>query len=305
MVLMNLEELARDAEKRGINLGELARILESEETDLSSDEITGRVQYMLDVMKNAVKDGLSSDGKSSRSGLSGGDGVRVAKRVSSGRNFPGNELLAKACSYALAVSEVNASMGKIVAAPTAGSCGVIPGTFLALAESLENRKDASQKLLVDALSAAGLVGQVIGEKASLSGAEAGCQAECGSAAAMAAAGLTLMGGGSPQDCIHAAAMALKGLMGLVCDPVAGLVEVPCIKRNATSAAVALASAEMALSGVRSRIPPDEVIMAMAQVGRAIPETLRETAKGGLATTPTGLSISCRSRTSDRLEMKGP
>lgn len=311
---MTLQELVQEASRRGMNLGQLARVLESEETGIPMDEIQARIERMLDVMKRSVEDGLSRPPKISRSGLSGGDAIKMAERVGARRTFPGNELLATICSYALAVSEVNASMGKIVAAPTAGSCGIIPGSLLALARFLsaegkprqagqDGRKDqvgaASfgdseeeiNQLLVDALSAAGLVGQVIGEKVGLAGAQAGCQAECGSAAAMAACGLALMGGGSPEDCIHAAAIALKGLMGLVCDPVAGLVEVPCVKRNATSASVALASAEMALSGIRSRIPPDEVILAMAQVGRMMPESLRETAKGGLAVTPSGLSIS--------------
>ncbi len=297
---MTLTELAQRALAEGISLGRLAVMLESEETGIPLAEIVGRVREMVRVMKSSVSEGLGhmedstpvrpgvfERARRSRTGLSGGDAAKVAGRIASGRNLPGNVLLAKSVAYALAVSEVNAAMGKIVAAPTAGSCGVIPGTFLALAEV----SGAGEEDLVDALSAAGLIGQVIGERVGLSGAQAGCQAECGSAAAMAAAGLVQLAGGSPEDCIHAAAFALKGLMGLVCDPVAGLVEVPCIKRNATSAAVALASAEMALSGVRSRIPPDEVISAMAQVGRMIPPALRETSQGGLATTPTGLRVS--------------
>jgi len=318
---VTLAELAQRAQAEGISLGRLGILLESEETGIPSDEIAARVREMVRVMNASLSQGLGGaespafpgrpslggffqkagsepmkgqgtrpEGVSctrSRSGLSGGDAAKVAGRVASGRNLPGNTLLAKSVAYALAVSEVNAAMGKIVAAPTAGSCGVIPGTFFALAEA----SGACEEALVDALSAAGLIGQVIGERVGLSGAQAGCQAECGSAAAMAAAGLVQLGGGSPEDCIHASAFALKGLMGLVCDPVAGLVEIPCIKRNATSAAVALASAEMALSGVRSRIPPDEVISAMAQVGRMMSPALRETSQGGLAATPTGLRFS--------------
>ena len=279
---MILQELCDDAAKQGVTLGRLAIRLEADETGASEQEILSRVQEMLAVMKTAVGQGLKP-GSHSRSGLSGGDAAKVFSTLPD-RHLPGNSLLARAVAYALSVSEVNASMGRIVAAPTAGSCGVIPGVFLSYAD-LTGCPDDS---LVDALCAAGLIGQAISEKASLSGAQAGCQAECGSAAAMAAAGLAQMNGGSPEACIHAAALALKGLLGLVCDPVAGLVEVPCVKRNATSVGVALSAAEMALAGVRSRIPPDEVITAMAEVGRTIPTNLRETARGGLATTPTGL-----------------
>lgn len=309
---MMLKDLCDRAIAEGITLGRLAVMLEAEETGVQPEVILDRVRDMLKVMKDAVKQGLSTS-EHSRSGLSGGDAVKVFQashgggqtgtcqtgdgQAASGQTangLPGNSLLSKALAYALAVTEVNACMGRIVAAPTAGSCGVIPGVFLAYAELAEptcapmaGPMPAADDVLLDGLCAAGLIGQVISEKIGVSGAEGGCQAECGSAAAMAAAGLTQMSGGSPEACAHAAAMALKGLMGLVCDPVAGLVEVPCVKRNATSAGVALSAAEMALAGVRSRIPPDEVIAAMAEVGRAIPVDLRETARGGLATTPTG------------------
>jgi len=289
---VTLGELARSAAEKGISLGQLAVRLESEETGIPADEITGKVRTMLRVMEHAVRDGIAARGKLSRTGLSGGDASRVIGWLDGPRSLPSNRLLTRSLAYALAVSEVNASMGKIVAAPTAGSSGVIPGTFLALAEEARIPEES----LVDALCTAGLVGQVIATRASLSGAEAGCQAECGSAAAMAAAGLAQLRGGTPEDCIHAAAIALKGLMGLVCDPVAGLVEVPCVKRNATSAAVAIAACEMALAGVRSRIPPDEVIDAMAEVGRCLPPSLRETAQGGLAATPSGQMISRQMRT---------
>lgn len=280
---MTLTELCERAMREGITLGRLAVILDCEETGTPEHVLLANVREMIGVMRSSIRQGLEPN-RRSRSGLSGGDAARVAGAPAS-RRLPGDALLSRAVAYALAVAEVNASMGKIVAAPTAGSCGVIPGTFFAVAEM---DPSCSEDDLVEALCAAGLIGQVIAEKASLSGAQAGCQAECGAAAAMAAAGLTQLRGGSPEDCVHAAALALKGLMGLVCDPVAGLVEIPCIKRNATSAAVALSAAEMALAGVRSRIPPDEVVSAMAQVGRAIPPTLRETAQGGLAATPTGL-----------------
>lgn len=287
---MMLNELGAQAKAKCMSLGQLAVAIEAEESGTPAQEIIKRVSDMFSVMKQAVKDGLSDPGRRSRSGLSGGDGFRVMQRLMDRKTFSGNELLVRAVAYALAVAEVNACMGKIVAAPTAGSCGVIPGTFLALAEFLGLDDNA----VIDALCASGLVGQVIAEKATLAGSEGGCQAECGSAAAMATAGLAQMGGGSPEDCIHAAAIALKGLMGLVCDPVAGLVEVPCIKRNATSAAVSLSAAEMALAGVRSFIPPDEAITAMAQVGRCIPPSLRETSQGGLAVTETARRLESRS-----------
>jgi len=277
-----LAEIANIASRDGISLGELAVSLESEESGISPAEVRSRMAAFLMVMRQAAEEGLSHAERTSRSRLSGGDAYKVMNRYIEGNIFPGNEVLARSVAYALAISETNASMGKIVAAPTAGSCGVIPGCFLSVAQAL----NLSDDVLIDSLCAAGIIGQCIASKASLSGAEGGCQAECGSAAAMAAAGLAQMGGGSPVVCINAAAIAIKGLTGLVCDPVAGLVEVPCVKRNATSAAVALASAEMALSGVTSVIPPDEVVQAMAQVGRSIPESLRETSMGGLAATQT-------------------
>jgi L-serine dehydratase len=191
--------------------------------------------------------------------------------------------LKKAIAYAIAVGEANAAMGRICAAPTAGSSGVIPGVFFALLEEgILSRAD-----LPRALATAGAIGMVIASRASLSGAEGGCQAECGSAAAMAAGAVTDILGGSPDQTGHAVAICLKNMLGLVCDPVAGLVEVPCVKRNAGAAGQALVAVEMSLSGIESRIPVDEVIDAMDAVGRALPTKLRETAKGGLAVTPTG------------------
>ena len=192
-------------------------------------------------------------------------------------------LSAKAATYALAANEANAAMGRICAAPTAGSSGVLPGVLFAIAEECSIAEDR----LGLALVAAGSIGMVIASRASLSGAEGGCQAECGSAAAMAAGAAVDLLGGSPDQVGHAVALALKNLLGLVCDPVAGLVEVPCVKRNAGAAMIALLAAEMALAGIESAIPVDEVMDAMAEIGHALPETLRETGQGGLAGTPTG------------------
>ena len=184
---------------------------------------------------------------------------------------------------ALAVSENNAAMGRVVAAPTAGSCGILPGTVVSMLD--EGRCDRRAAVL--SLFTAGAFGMVIAQNASIAGAEGGCQAECGSASAMAAAALTELMGGSAAQCAHACAMAIKNQLGLVCDPVAGLVEIPCIKRNVSGVAIAFSSAEMALAGIESKIPADECIDAMREVGCSIPGALRETAKGGLAATPTG------------------
>ena len=196
-------------------------------------------------------------------------------------SFFGNAL-----TRALAVSEYNAAMGKIVAAPTAGSCGILPGTILSLLEE----RELPEEIAVMALFTAGAFGMVIATKASIAGAQGGCQAECGSASAMAAAALVEMAGGTPEMCGHACAIAIKNQLGLVCDPIAGLVEVPCVKRNAGGVACAFTAAELALAGIQSVIPVDEVIEAMREVGDAMPCALKETALGGLAATPTGIRL---------------
>jgi L-serine dehydratase len=192
---------------------------------------------------------------------------------------------AGAITRAIAIAEYNAAMGKIVAAPTAGSCGILPAAILTMMEHGASEKDA-----VMALFTAGAFGMVIMNEASIVGAEGGCQAECGSAAALAAATLAEMAGGAPDMAAHAAAIALKNQLGLVCDPVAGLVEVPCVKRNAAGISCAITSADMALAGIKSVIPVDEVISAMREVGETLPQALRETGAGGLAVTPTGLAL---------------
>ena len=193
-----------------------------------------------------------------------------------------NRVMAKALSCA----EVNASMGRICAAPTAGSCGILPAAILTL---MRDRGIPEEKAVM-ALFTAGAIGMVIAQNASISGAEGGCQAECGSAAAMAAAALVEMMGGTPTQAGHACAIAIKNQLGLVCDPVAGLVEIPCIKRNVAGVSIAFSSAELALAGIESKIPVDEVVDAMRRVGESIPCSLRETAQGGLAATPTGKKL---------------
>lgn len=234
------------------------------------------------VMKKAAHKGIK--GVRSLSGLTGFDAKRMNDYIEKGYTIMGETAL-KAICYALAINEVNASMGIICATPTAGSCGVLPGVLLAMQEKI----GVEDHVVVNHLFTASAFGFVIANNASISGAAGGCQAEVGSASAMAAAALTEMAGGSPEQCAQAMAIALKNMLGLVCDPVAGLVEVPCIKRNAAGASNALTAAEMALAGIESFIPPDEVIQAMFSVGKSIPATLRETAMGGLATTPTGIA----------------
>ena len=264
----------------GETLGELSLRLE-EEAGTPREEALEKLSGMLSVMESEVQNALHIP-VHSISGLTGGDGCRYERYRVSGGSLLG-EIPALATAYALSASETNAAMGRIVACPTAGSCGILPACVLAVAKV----KGISREGQLLALAGAGLIGELIDEHASLSGAEGGCQAECGSAAAMAAGAVAQMLGGSPEAAFHAAAIAIKNQLGLVCDPVAGLVEIPCIKRNVSGVAIAFSSAEMALAGIESKIPADECIGAMREVGCSIPSALRETAKGGLAATPTG------------------
>lgn len=206
----------------------------------------------------------------------------MAEYIRKGETCSG-DASALAMAYALCVSEVNASMGRIVATPTAGSCGIIPGVFI----SSQERFGWTDEHLVNGLFCAGAIGYVIANNSFISGAEGGCQAEVGSAIGMAAGAMVELRGGTPEQVVHAVGLALKNTLGLICDPVAGLVEIPCIVRNGLGAVTALAAADMALAGVRSAIPSDEVIDVMLEVGSAMPSRHRETAQGGLAQTPTG------------------
>ncbi|HMA23151.1 MAG TPA: L-serine ammonia-lyase, iron-sulfur-dependent, subunit alpha [Gemmatimonadaceae bacterium] len=268
-----------DAEARGISLSQLALVTEAEDQGRPIREIRDALGRALHVMKGAVDRGLVGDLKSA-SGLVGGDAAKLA------HGPPGplaGTLFRDVLARALAVQEVNAAMGVIVAAPTAGGAGVLPGVLTGLAAA----RELSDDQLVDALATAGLIGAVIAERASLSGAEGGCQAETGAAAGMAAGAGTEMLGGTPTQVAHAVALAQQGTLGLVCDPLGGLVELPCVFRNATGAAIALAAIEMALSGIAFAIPADEVIDTMGEIGREMDVRYRETAGGGLAATPTG------------------
>ena len=272
-----------DATAENVSFGQYCLQTQAAELEIEESALLQRMKESLSVMRNAIDFGLT--GVRSTGGLVGGSGLRLKNwhEGSDLRKKLLGALSAKAATYALAANEANAAMGRICAAPTAGSSGVLPGVLFAIAEECSIAEDR----LGLALVAAGSIGMVIASRASLSGAEGGCQAECGSAAAMAAGAAVDLLGGSPDQVGHAVALALKNLLGLVCDPVAGLVEVPCVKRNAGAAMIALLAADMALAGIESAIPVDEVMDAMAEIGHALPETLRETGQGGLAGTPTG------------------
>lgn len=280
MAYASFEELAAAAEVHG-SLGSATLASEAEKTGCAASALRERMLDTLVVMKQAVAEGLSG-GVKSRSGLTGGD----AALVNASLGGPVGAPFTSALAAALATAEVNAAMGRIVAAPTGGASGVLPAVLLTCAD----RAGADDDAVLNALFAAAGIGAIIASRATLAGAVGGCQAEIGSAAAMAAASAVEMLGGSPEQCGHAASIALQGLTGLVCDPVGGLVEVPCVARNATGTAVALAAVELALAGVTFPIPFDEVVDAAAHVGRALPDSLRETALGGLAATPTGRSL---------------
>lgn len=276
----SISELVNAASSAGKTISEVVLADQAEQLCISPDALFERMDARLAVMEDSVKAGMNPALRST-SGLTGGDASRMWDHAASGGICGG--FTNRAMARALAVSENNAAMGKIVAAPTAGSCGILPGAVVSMLD--EGR--CSREAAVMALFTAGAFGMVIAQNASIAGAEGGCQAECGSAAAMAAAALVELMGGTPQQCAHACAMAIKNQLGLVCDPVAGLVEIPCIKRNVSGVAIAFSSAEMALAGIESKIPADECIGAMREVGCSIPSALRETAKGGLAATPTG------------------
>lgn len=268
-----------DAEAQGISLSELALNTEAKDQGRPVAEIRDALKRALDVMQGAVERGMEGD-LYSASGLVGGDAAKLRTGPAGPlAGTPFRDVLARA----LAVQEVNAAMGVIVAAPTAGGAGVLPAVLTGLAAS----QGISEDGLISALATAGLIGAVVADRASLSGAEGGCQAETGAAAGMAAGAAVEMLGGTPAQVGHATALAQQGTLGLVCDPLGGLVELPCVFRNATGAALALAAIEMALAGVTFAIPVDEVIDTMGEIGRNMDVRYRETAGGGLAATPTG------------------
>lgn len=274
-------QLVEEAEKNNLRISDI--VLEEQSKTLEEDKAVcfERMEKHLNVMLDSIEKGTNPNIKST-SGLTGGDAYRIFERIEHGDALCG-PLLTNGIRMAMAVSELNASMGRIVASPTAGSCGILPGAIGAVMKVKNIKKEDA----VMALFTAGAIGMVIANAASISGAEGGCQAECGSASAMAAAAVVELCGGSPSMAANAAAIAIKCILGLVCDPVAGLVEVPCIKRNASGVSLAFTAAELALAGIKSTIPIDEVILTMKKVGNSIPSSLKETAEGGLASTPTG------------------
>jgi len=275
----SLHEAIADAEARGVSLATAALDIEARDQGRPVAEIREALLRALNVMRGAVEQGLTGDLRSN-SGLVGGD----AAKLRTGPEGPlAGTVFREALMRAIAVQEVNAAMGIIVAAPTAGGAGVLPGVLLGLAA----RHLFSDEAMVDALATAGLIGAVVAQRASLSGAEGGCQAETGAAAGMAAGAATQLLGGTPAQVGHAVALAQQGTLGLVCDPLGGLVELPCVFRNATGAAIALAAVEMAIAGITFAIPADEVIDTMGEIGREMDVRYRETAGGGLAATPTG------------------
>lgn len=280
----NAADILKATEEKNIRICDLAVENEIQITGKSHEKIIEKMKGILKVMRESAE---YANGREivSVSGLLKGNG----KKAFAYSEKPGSicgETINKAMARALSCSEVNASMGRIVAAPTAGSCGILPAAIITAGENI----NATDDQLVDALFTASAVGQIIAHNATLAGAEGGCQAECGAAAAMAAAALVELYGGTPEMAFHAGAIAIKNILGLVCDPVAGLVEVPCAKRNSSGVVNAMASADLALAGIQSMIPFDEVVDAMYKVGKTLPHQLRETALGGLAITPTAIKF---------------
>lgn len=265
-----------------------ADIMVKEEMELSGksrDEVRAQMKQNLDVMRDAVIKGTTGDGVESVTGYTGHDSAKLRDYNETHHALSGYEMI-DAVKGAIATNEVNAAMGIICATPTAGSSGTIPGALF----KLEKTHDLTEEQMIDFLFTSALFGRVVANNASVAGATGGCQAEVGSASAMAAAAAVAIFGGSPEASGHAMALAISNLLGLVCDPVAGLVEIPCVMRNAIGSGNALISADLALAGIESRIPVDEVIEAMDKVGRNLPASLRETGLGGLAGTPTGEAI---------------
>ena len=281
----SVEKLIQLAHENNSTIGQAMIKYEASLKQISEAEVLEQMKHNWHVMKESIATGIHEP-KRSKGGLIGGEAKTLYDYCAAGHAMLSGQNVMEAVSYAMAVAEVNATMGRIVACPTAGSCGIVPGVLKKIQE-IDNLSD--EQIAVALMTCAG-VGMVIAHRASVSGAVGGCQAECGAASAMAAAAAVELRGGTPEQAGEACAMVIKNVMGLVCDPVAGLVEVPCAKRNALGASLAMVMADMALADVKSVIPVDEVITAMGAVGRSLPESLRETALGGLAVTPTGLAL---------------
>lgn len=279
-----MNELIEVCAREQKSIGEIMLMMEVEKSGKDKETIMSMMEARLIKMKEAVESG-TKDASAAPSGISGGDAVKMHDYVNQGKALSGN-YISDAMTFSLATSESNARMGVIVATPTAGAAGILPGVLF----SLHKNDNASYTDLVMGLFTASALGYVIANRSFISGAAGGCQAEVGSATAMAAGTIVELKGGTPEQAVNATAIAMKSLLGLVCDPVAGLVEVPCIKRNVIGTSIAFSAADLSLAGIESRIPCDEVIEAMYKVGKEMPRTLRETALGGLAMTETGKRV---------------
>lgn len=284
----SIKELVETATKSGKPLSEIIIESEVKSSGVPRDEVWDKMKRNLNTMRQAVTQGESGDGVYSPTGLTGGEAVKIRKYRQNHKTLSGDTMMG-AVQAAMATNEVNASLGVICATPTAGSSGTLPGVI----ESLQNRLDLDEDALIRFLFTAGGFGLVIANHAGIAGATGGCQAEVGSASAMGAAAAVEAAGGTPQQSAEALSIAISNLLGLVCDPIAGLVEVPCVKRNAIGTANALVAADLALAGCISKIPADECIMALDKVGKQMPSSLRETGIGGLAGTPTGQAIKAK------------
>ena len=278
------KDIIKFCSDKNIPIWKLALESEIEDTNSSESEVMKKMREVLKVMKKSSTAGVKNNRKT-LGGIIGGESLKIKKRLESKDTLCG-PLINKAMMKAFSTSQHNASMGKICAAPTAGSSGIIPAAVLTVMEEFDLKEGDALKGLLTSSS----VGKVITVNATVSGAEGGCQAECGAAAAMASAAIVEMLGGTPEMALDAASISLKNIMGLVCDPIAGLVESPCSKRNASGVVNALISAEMALAGIKSVIPFDEVVEAMYIIGKDMHSDYKETAKGGIAGTPTGIKI---------------
>ncbi len=284
----HIKEIVADSEKQHKPISELIIEQECELSGLPRQIIWNRMKHNLATMRAAVERGKSGDGVFSKTGLTGGEAVKIKKYIEKGHTLSGDTIMT-AVQNAVATNEVNAAMGVICATPTAGSSGTLPGVLFLL----EKRLNLTEEQMIRFLFTAGGFGLVIANNAEIAGATGGCQAEVGSASAMGAAAAVEAAGGSAEQSAQAMSIAMSNLLGLVCDPIAGLVEVPCVKRNAIGAGNALISADMALAGCTSVIPADECIDAMKKVGHQMPASLRETGIGGLAGTPTGQAIKAK------------
>ncbi|MGG7154888.1 L-serine ammonia-lyase, iron-sulfur-dependent, subunit alpha [Clostridium perfringens] len=284
MIARSGAELLEICRENNFSLAEYAIQYEMESKNCTREDVIKGMEKVLQVMKEAANEGKEKE-VYSVSGLIGGDAYKLKKYLEKGDTLTGNVMVG-AMARALSCSEVNASMGRIVACPTAGSCGILPAVILTVGERL----NLSDEELIQGLLASSAVGMIIAQNATLAGAEGGCQAECGSAAAMGAAATVEMMGGTPEMALDAGAIVFKNILGLVCDPIAGLVEVPCAKRNFAGAVSALTTADLVMAGIHSKIPFDDTVEAMYRVGKSLPASLRETALGGLAITKTGLEL---------------